>query len=244
MIRMRASAASALAISTICCWPMRRSLDQRLAGSIGCSSRASSSRARSLLALAIDVDAEADGRIARAMKMFSATERFGQRLSSWKTMPMPVPHGVARSMRKTTGSPSSRMRAGGRLLDAGDDLHQRRLAGAVLADQHVDGGPAHLEVDVVQGDRAGIDLADLLRAQITSASSRTDAGALTSRLPWRWRWHRRQLQRRVPRGLRRRAGEGDRLAGEGIARSSPLRAVLDRLVVEGLARDFAHTRSG
>ena len=51
-----------------------------------------------------------------------------------------------------------------RLLDAGDDLHQRRFAGAVLADQHVDGAGPHFEVDVLDRHRAGIDLGDAATA--------------------------------------------------------------------------------
>src|SRR5262249_12635938 len=42
-------------------------------------------------------------------------------------------------------------RALGRLLHAVEDLHQRRLAGAVLADEGVHGAPADREVDVVVG---------------------------------------------------------------------------------------------
>ena len=57
------------------------------------------------------------------------------------------------------------MRAGGRLLDAGDDLHQRRLAGAVLADQHVDRAAPHREIGLLDGDGAGIDLGHPFEAQ-------------------------------------------------------------------------------
>ena len=50
----------------------------------------------------------------------------------------------------------------GRLLGPGENLHQRRLAGAVLADQHVDRAGTNAEVDTAKSDRAGIDLHDLL----------------------------------------------------------------------------------
>ena len=52
-----------------------------------------------------------------------------------------------------------------RLFDAGDDLHQGRLAGPVLADQHVDGAPAHLEGRVLDRERAGIGLGDILQGE-------------------------------------------------------------------------------
>src|SRR5260370_3985931 len=41
-----------------------------------------------------------------------------------------------------------------------DDVHQRRLAGAVLADQRVDLARAHRQVDVVVGDDARPSLRD------------------------------------------------------------------------------------
>ena len=49
---------------------------------------------------------------------------------------------------------------GVRRLDAVQDLHQRRLAGAVLADDGVDGAAVHVDVDVVVGDDTGESLAD------------------------------------------------------------------------------------
>jgi ABC-type uncharacterized transport system ATPase subunit len=55
--------------------------------------------------------------------------------------------------------------AGGRLFDAGDDLHQRRLSGSVLADQHVDGAFAHLEIGVLDRNGAGIDFRDVLELE-------------------------------------------------------------------------------
>ena len=45
--------------------------------------------------------------------------------------------------------------AGVGLVHAVQRLHQRRLAGAVLADDRVDGAGADVEVDVVVGDHAG-----------------------------------------------------------------------------------------
>ena len=51
-------------------------------------------------------------------------------------------------------------RAGVGLLHAVQDLHQGRLAGAVLPDDRVDGAVRDIDVDVVVGDDAGEALAD------------------------------------------------------------------------------------
>ena len=68
-------------------------------------------------------------------------------------MPMPW-RAASRTERKLTGFAIEQDAAGGRLLDAGNDLHQRRLAGAVFADQHVDRAGADAEIDLVEGDGA------------------------------------------------------------------------------------------
>ena len=52
--------------------------------------------------------------------------------------------------------------AGRRLVHAGDDLHERRLAGAVLADEAVDLARAQGEVDAPQGLDAAEALGDAL----------------------------------------------------------------------------------
>ncbi len=51
------------------------------------------------------------------------------------------------------------------LVDAAHDLHQRRFAGAVLADQADDLAPRDVEIDVVQGAHAREGLGDVLHAQ-------------------------------------------------------------------------------
>src|SRR5262249_32308831 len=56
-------------------------------------------------------------------------------------------------------------RAGIGLHDAIDDLHQRRLAGAVLAEHRVDFARQDGEVDAVVGDDRGIDLGDSLELE-------------------------------------------------------------------------------
>ena len=54
--------------------------------------------------------------------------------------------------------------AGGRRLDPGEDLHERRLARAVLAEQRGDAAGDDLEVDAAQGVRGAEHLVDLPRA--------------------------------------------------------------------------------
>ena len=94
-------------------------------------------------------------RSSRPANMFSAMDRFGKRLSSWWMMPMPRPM-ASRGLPSVTGSPSSRSCPDGRLLRAGQDLHQRRLAGAVLADQHVDLAAVGGERDVLERPHAAV----------------------------------------------------------------------------------------
>ena len=54
---------------------------------------------------------------------------------------------------------------GSRAFDAGDHLHQRRFAGAVLADQHVDRPASYDEIGALDRDGAGIDLGHALEAE-------------------------------------------------------------------------------
>ena len=145
-------------------WRSRRSAAGRsrrsptgVSGSMSCSSRRI--RAARRLALRAPCRCRRRPRVcSRPMKMFSATVRFGNRFSSWKTMPMPCARRLARCERKRTVARRPSDRALGQLLDAGDDLHQRRLARAVLAHQHVDRAHAQVEIDVLERPRAGIDL--------------------------------------------------------------------------------------
>ena len=68
-----------------------------------------------------------------------------------------------------------------RRVDAGEDLHQRALAGAVLADQPVDLARQQLEIDAVERGRAAEALGDAaerqdgLRGVASLIQRRTDA---------------------------------------------------------------------
>ena len=55
----------------------------------------------------------------------------------------------------TTGTPSMRMVPESAPMDPGEDLHQRRLARAVLADEADDLAGRHVEVHAIERDDAG-----------------------------------------------------------------------------------------
>ncbi len=59
-------------------------------------------------------------------------------------------------------------------MNAGDDLHQGGLAGAVLADQPVDLPLTQREVDVAQGRNAAKGLGDALHRQPRRVGARYD----------------------------------------------------------------------
>jgi hypothetical protein len=82
---------------------------------------------------------------------FSATVSVSTSMKCWWTMPMPCVDRVARRAHHDR-RPVDLDRARVGLLQAVEDLHQRALAGAVLADQRVDLAPGDLEVDVVVGE--------------------------------------------------------------------------------------------
>jgi hypothetical protein len=72
---------------------------------------------------------------------------------------------VARPSGKRTGWPSSRKRAVELGVHAGDDLHQRALAGAVLANETVDLAGMKREVDTTKRFDAAEALRDALEFQ-------------------------------------------------------------------------------
>ncbi len=161
MIRMRASSDTALAISTICCWPIRRS-STSMSGRMSASSRSRNSPARRSCAL-WSMCEDAAGELARGEDVLG-DRQIAEQVELLEHDADAARHRVARRGERhllaVEQDPAVR-----RLLDAGDDLHQRRLAGAVLADQHVDRAAPDLEVRALHGDRAGIDLRDVLQLE-------------------------------------------------------------------------------
>ena len=69
-----------------------------------------------------------------------------------KAMPWRV---ASRRVARHIGRAGKAHRAGVGLNDAADDVHQRALAGAVLADQAEDATAPEREVDVADGVNAG-----------------------------------------------------------------------------------------
>jgi len=73
-------------------------------------------------------------------------------------------------------------------VEAGEDVRQRRLAGAVLAEQRVDLAGGRLEVDVLVGDDGGEALGDPPQGDCGRwrGGLRLPAGTIS---PWRYRSH-------------------------------------------------------
>ena len=96
--------------------------------------------------------------------MFSATERPSTTSSSWYIVAMPSLR-PATGWGMVTGSPVDEDLALVGLVRAGEDLDQRGLAGAVLAEQAVHLAGADLEVDAVERSGAGELLHDAAHLQ-------------------------------------------------------------------------------
>ena len=98
--------------------------------------------------------------------MFSATVITGISMKCWCTIPIPAPI-ASRAERERDGLAVQQDLARVRPVEAVEDVHQRRLAGAVLAEQRVHLAAADVEVDVVVGD----DARELLRMPRISRTS-------------------------------------------------------------------------
>ena len=77
----------------------------------------------------------------------------GTSVKCWWTMPSPAAI-ASRGEPNATGRAVEQDLAGVGPVQPGEDVHQRALAGAVLAEQGVDLARAQVEVDVVVGDDA------------------------------------------------------------------------------------------
>ena len=145
----------------------------------------------------------------RPRKMLSATVSSGTRLSSWWMMAMPAAS-AWRTLAKRTGRPSTSSLAVVVGVDAGQDLHQRRLAGAVLAHQRVDLAGAELETDRVERRDAAETLADTASPQAADVTGSAAAGArrmdvMTMRPPFHVASRRSDANRNVSMLSMRRA---------------------------------------
>ena len=99
----------------------------------------------------------------RPMKTLAAASRLSKRLSSWCTKAMPAAIASA-TVIASRSVPSTRIAAGARRDHAAEDLHQRRLAGAVLADEADHLARRHGKARRRRGRHAGIGLGDRRRS--------------------------------------------------------------------------------
>ena len=91
--------------------------------------------------------------------MFSATVITGMSMKCWCTMPMPAAIAACGESIEI-GLPVEQDLALVGLVEPVEDVHQRRLAGAVLAEERVHLALAQVEVDVVVREDAGEALRD------------------------------------------------------------------------------------
>ncbi len=162
---------SALAISTICRRDSGRSRTRESGLTSSQPTSASSASARRRWARASIRPKRLGG---AAMEMLSATERSGISDSSWKMQTTPAARRGGRTAEMTRAA-VERDRARVRLDHAGDDLDQRRLAGAVLAQHRVDLAAPAGEIDVLQRAHAAVALGDLRQ---------DEESRLAARPPW------------------------------------------------------------
>ena len=125
---------------------------------------------------------------------FSATDRSGTMLSSWCTMPMPAARAsrAERNRIRLAVEPHHAVVFG---VHAGDDLHHRAFAGAVLADQAVDLARAQGEVHVGQRRHAAEGLGDAAQLQRGGdggsrrrSTFRSGSGLPSTSCRGRWPW--------------------------------------------------------
>ena len=86
----------------------------------------------------------------RPSRTLPATSRLSSRFSSWWMKAMPSAVARVDVAHRRRGAPSIEHLTRVGLLDAADDLHQRGLAGAVLAEQRDDFSGVHVEAHAAQ----------------------------------------------------------------------------------------------
>ena len=140
------SLASARAIATRCCCPPEV-LDGSLRAWSAMPTRSSRSIARSKRSRGVHSPPKSIGSIT-----FSTTVRVGSSWKNWKITPIVRPRhsAVLPSDSPARSWPADGHRAAGRPVDAGDHVHQRRLAAARPPDDRDELAPVHLEVDAVE----------------------------------------------------------------------------------------------
>ena len=143
---MRGLRASAFAISTICRRDSDRSLTSASGWMFSAPARASASSAMRRCARRSIRPKRRGGLL---IAMLSATDRSGISDSSWKMQAMPAALAAAGDANETGCAVEQHPALVGR-DDAGHDLDQRRLAGAVLAEHRVDAAGLDHELGVLR----------------------------------------------------------------------------------------------
>ena len=97
-------------------------------------------------------------------KKFRQTDISGTVARSWNTVAIPAPS-ASRGEENDVGSPLTSSSPSRGLVDAAEDLDQRRLAGAVVAEHAGDRARVDVQRDVAQGEHAAEELGDVLELE-------------------------------------------------------------------------------
>ena len=143
-------------ISTRCCWPTLMSSTRASGSTSKRNVFAMSATLRSAAASSRKIPSRT-GSVPSTM--FSATVITGMSMKCWCTIPMPA-WIASRAEENETDLPFSRISPSVGPVEPVEDVHERRLARAVLAEQRVHLAAAHVERDVVVRDDARELLAD------------------------------------------------------------------------------------
>ncbi len=174
-----ASRVRALAISTICRWPMARS-ETLARGSMSwprsarrerlCSIKRCRSTKPMLWGRVAQIQVLRHGQLRHQVEFLVNDRHAGV-------------DGLPRRLEVLNRAAQGQFAAVG-LVDAAEDLQQRALARAVLADQGVNARLAHAKTDVVQGFHAWKRLADGAKLQIRRVQGDQTAQYLLGSRPW------------------------------------------------------------
>ena len=182
IIRIRASSDSALAISTSCCSPTLQFRRRGFAGRCRCRAVASSPSGRLGDSAPID-DRPGDQRLA-SEKDVVGRRQFGNEIELLMDDRDARALGVlnAREPDRRARQPN-----GAVVFDmhAGEDFHQRALAGAVLADERMHFAAHQIEVDVAQRIDSGERFGDALRFEDDDVAAWGPSGGAAGGLPAR-----------------------------------------------------------
>ena len=102
---------------------------------------------------------------------FSATVKTGTSMKCWCTMPMPAAMASPGPAKRDGRAVDAGSRPSSGVVEAVEHVHQRGLAGAVLAQQGVDLARLDDEVDVVVGDQRAEALGDAAQLELHAARS-------------------------------------------------------------------------